>query len=105
MPRSCCAPSAPARNVAPGGGPVTTHTGSTDGMVKLAGGEFLMGNAGPHAYRDDGEGPVRRVRLDPFWIDPHAVSNADFARFVEETTLDRGGALRVVVRVRRAAAR
>jgi formylglycine-generating enzyme len=55
------------------------------GMVQLAGGEFLMGNAGPHAYRDDGEGPIRRVRLDPFWIDACAVSNADFARFVAET--------------------
>jgi formylglycine-generating enzyme required for sulfatase activity len=65
MPRSCCAPSAPARSVAPGGGPVTTHSGSTDGILKLAGGEFLMGNGRPHAYRDDGEGPVRRVRLDP----------------------------------------
>ena len=44
-----------------------------------------MGNAGPHSYPDDGEGPVRRVRLDPFWIDACAVSNADFATFVEET--------------------
>ena len=39
----------------------------------------------PTAYRDDGEGPVRRLRLDPFWIDAYAVSNADFARFVEAT--------------------
>ena len=55
-------------------------------MVALAGGEFLMGNAGAHSYPDDGEGPVRRVRLDPFWIDPCVVSNADFARFVDETS-------------------
>jgi formylglycine-generating enzyme len=55
------------------------------GMVHLAGGEFLMGNAGPHSYPDDGEGPIRRIHLDPFWIDASAVSNADFARFVEET--------------------
>jgi formylglycine-generating enzyme len=54
-------------------------------MVLLEGGEFLMGNAGPWAYPGDGEGPVRRVRLDPFRIDPHAVSNAEFAAFVEET--------------------
>jgi formylglycine-generating enzyme required for sulfatase activity len=25
------------------------------------------------------------VQLDPFWMDACAVSNADFARFVEET--------------------
>jgi sulfatase modifying factor 1 len=54
-------------------------------MVLLDGGDFLMGDAGASAYPDDGEGPVRRVRLDPFWIDPTAVSNRDFARFVEET--------------------
>jgi sulfatase modifying factor 1 len=54
-------------------------------MVLLDGGGFAMGNAGASAYPDDGEGPVRRVRLDPFWIDAHTVSNRDFARFVEET--------------------
>ena len=57
-------------------------------MVLLEGGEFLMGEAGSAAYPADGEGPVRRVRVDPFWIDPTAVSNRDFARFVEETGVD-----------------
>jgi formylglycine-generating enzyme len=85
MPHSCCAPSAPARDSAAVAAVTTTRPGSTDGMVELAGGEFLMGNAGPHAYPDDGEGPVRRVRIDPFWIDARAVSNADFAEFVQET--------------------
>jgi formylglycine-generating enzyme len=64
---------------------VRTPSGSTDGMVRLAGGDFLMGHAGPHLVPDDGEGPVRSVGLDPFWIDACAVSNADFAFFVEET--------------------
>ena len=54
-------------------------------MTLLDGGEFLMGNAGSYAYPDDGEGPVRRVRLDAFWIASCAVSNADFARFVEDS--------------------
>jgi formylglycine-generating enzyme required for sulfatase activity len=54
-------------------------------MARLDGGEFLMGNAGRYAYPGDGEGPVRRVRLAPFWIDRCAVSNAEFARFAEET--------------------
>jgi formylglycine-generating enzyme len=85
MPPPCCAPSAPARNATAVELATTTCPGSTGGMVQLEGGEFLMGNAGPHAYSDDGEGPIRRVHLDPLWIDPCAVSNADFARFVEET--------------------
>jgi formylglycine-generating enzyme required for sulfatase activity len=85
MPHSCCAPSAPARESTAVEVVTTTRPGSTDGMVQLAGGEFLMGNVGPRSYRGDGEGPTRRVQLDPFWIDARAVSNADFARFVEGT--------------------
>ena len=52
-------------------------------MVEVPGGEFLMGDAGPLAYPGDGEGPVRRVRLDSFHVDACAVSNADFERFAE----------------------
>jgi formylglycine-generating enzyme len=54
-------------------------------MVQLPGAEFLMGNVGAHSYPADGEGPVRRVRVDPFWIDARAVSNADFSEFVKKT--------------------
>ena len=54
-------------------------------MVLLEGGEFLMGNVTPSAYPGDGEGPLRRIRLDPFWIDRSALSNAEFAAFVEDT--------------------
>jgi sulfatase modifying factor 1 len=59
--------------------------GSTEGMALLPGGEFLMGTDSREGYPADGEGPVRRVRLDPFWIDTLAVSNARFADFVEAT--------------------
>jgi formylglycine-generating enzyme required for sulfatase activity len=54
-------------------------------MVRLEGGEFLMGANDSLAYPEDGEGPVRAVTIDPFWIDVHAVSNAIFAEFVEST--------------------
>jgi formylglycine-generating enzyme len=54
-------------------------------MLALEGGEFLMGSTDRFAYPDDGEGPMRRVRLDPFEIEPYSVTNADFARFVDET--------------------
>jgi len=54
-------------------------------MISVDGGEFLMGSTDRFAYPDDGEGPVRRVRLDPFDVDPGAVTNADFGRFVDET--------------------
>ena len=59
--------------------------GSDSAMVVLEGGEFLMGSEDRFAYSDDGEGPVRRVRLDPFWIDACAVTNGAFERFVSDT--------------------
>ena len=31
------------------------------------------------------EGPVRRVEVDGFWMDPHPVTNRQFAEFVDET--------------------
>lgn len=54
-------------------------------MVLLDGGEFLMGSEDRFAYPGDGEGPVRRVRVDAFWIDTCAVSNEQFAQFVTDT--------------------
>ncbi|MBI1848145.1 MAG: formylglycine-generating enzyme family protein [Candidatus Rokubacteria bacterium] len=54
-------------------------------MIPLAGGTFLMGSDDDEGYPADGEGPVRRITLAPFWIDARAVSNADFARFVAAT--------------------
>jgi len=56
-----------------------------DEMVLLPGGPFLMGTDDREGYPADGEGPVRKIRLDPFWIDRAAVSNQQFAAFVEAT--------------------
>src|SRR3954468_22221675 len=53
-------------------------------MVALAGGDFVMGAETP-GYAGDGEGPAHPVRLSPFRIDPHAVSNARFGAFVDAT--------------------
>lgn len=54
-------------------------------MVRLEGGSFEMGNGDEEAWIEDGEGPVRTVRLRPFWIDVTAVTNEAFAAFVEAT--------------------
>ena len=54
-------------------------------MIELDGGEFMMGSTDRFAYPDDGEGPVRSVRVAGFAIDACAVSNAEFAHFVEDT--------------------
>ncbi|WP_375287131.1 formylglycine-generating enzyme family protein [Sphingomonas sp.] len=50
-------------------------------MVLLPGSTFTMGS---ERFYDE-ERPCRRVRVDPFWIDVHPVTNRDFARFVAAT--------------------
>jgi sulfatase modifying factor 1 len=54
-------------------------------MARLPSGAFLMGTDDAAGYPTDGEGPVREVRVNPFWIDATAVSNARFAAFVAAT--------------------
>jgi formylglycine-generating enzyme required for sulfatase activity len=52
---------------------------SEAGMARLAGGSFLMGS--DHGRAD--ERPAHSVTLKPFWIDRRAVTNAEFAAFLE----------------------
>jgi sulfatase modifying factor 1 len=85
--KPCCAPSSGRGDAGDAAPPVTpaASQGATAGMVLLPGGEFLMGTDDGAGYPADGEGPVRRVTLAPFWIATAAVSNADFAAFTEAT--------------------
>ncbi|KAI4905748.1 hypothetical protein NFI96_003035 [Prochilodus magdalenae] len=53
-------------------------------MVMLQGGWFLMGTDDP-GIPQDGEGPQRRVWLDPFNIEEHEVTNLQFQRFSNKT--------------------
>lgn len=62
--------------------------GTTDHMVYLNGGTFLMGTNDTIGYSDDGEGPVRTVTLDPFYMDPYAVSNNDYRKFIQATAYE-----------------
>jgi formylglycine-generating enzyme len=54
-------------------------------MVRLTGGKFLMGTDYQDAFVADGEGPVREITLDAFWMDILPVTNELFGRFVNET--------------------
>ncbi|HZH61291.1 MAG TPA: SUMF1/EgtB/PvdO family nonheme iron enzyme, partial [Metabacillus sp.] len=56
-----------------------------DKMVYLPGGEFLMGTNEKEGFPADGEGPVRKIKVDPFLIDRYAVTNAEFKEFVQAT--------------------
>jgi sulfatase modifying factor 1 len=60
-------------------------SGSTENMVRLDGGRFLMGTESAEGFPQDGEGPIREVTLDPFYMDVRPVSNDDFREFVNAT--------------------
>jgi sulfatase modifying factor 1 len=51
------------------------------GMVWVPGGSFRMGS--DHRYPE--EAPAHRVAVDGFWMDPHTVTNAEFADFAAAT--------------------
>jgi sulfatase modifying factor 1 len=53
-------------------------------LVGLGGGTFRMGSDAGF-FPADGEGPVREVCVSPFEIAPHAVTNTQFAAFIETT--------------------
>ncbi len=83
---ACCAPSSGSDPISrPTPTAISQRGATTDGMVAIPGGRFLMGTDDPVRYPADGEGPVREVSLRPFLLDATAVSNAHFAGFVEAT--------------------
>lgn len=59
--------------------------GSTEGMIRLDGGRFLMGGEDADAIAADGEGPIRAVTIDPFYLDTYQVTNGRFEEFVRAT--------------------
>lgn len=58
---------------------------STDNMIKLPGGKFLMGTNDAEGFPADGDGPVREITLDPFYIDETTVTNFQFGEFIKAT--------------------
>jgi formylglycine-generating enzyme len=54
-------------------------------MVRVPAGTFAMGNVDSWAYPGDGEGPVHDVTLPAFSIAATAVSNTEFAAFIDAT--------------------
>jgi formylglycine-generating enzyme required for sulfatase activity len=54
-----------------------------EGMVWIPGGTFVMGTDDARSFPN--ERPAHRVRIDGFWMDATAVTNAQFKAFVEAT--------------------
>lgn len=91
----CCAPGAPHSHVPTSltlGAPRVSREGTAalrtsvlDSMVEVPGGQFVMGHDGPDGYASDSEGPAHVVDLRPFRIMRTAVTNEQFAGFVDAT--------------------
>ena len=54
-------------------------------QVRVPAGTFTMGDSSGDRNPGDGESPLHEVTLDAFEIDATTVTNADFARFVDDT--------------------
>jgi formylglycine-generating enzyme len=73
----------PVQTAKPDAPTVSPQAQSPDGMVWVTGGEFIMGTDDPRSFPN--ERPGHRVRVDGFWMDATAVTNAEFRAFVEAT--------------------
>lgn len=84
---TCCASARPSGGDEPPA-PARIREGSrsTARQVRIPGGTFAMGDHFDEGYPDDGETPVHGVVLESFWMDATAVTNAQFATFVKETS-------------------
>ncbi|MFF3399892.1 formylglycine-generating enzyme family protein [Streptomyces sp. NPDC002659] len=86
---SCCTPGrdgdSPRAPASASAEPQTNAADAAPRLVRLEGGWFRMGSDDALAYPEDGEGPVRRVRVSSFGLDPYCVTNALFADFVSAT--------------------
>ncbi len=56
-----------------------------DTMSYIPGGEFLMGGSDDEGFKEDGEQPIRKIKVPPFYIDKTTVTNRQFLQFVKET--------------------
>ena len=81
---SCCGPSRTGSGrSAAGGGTAGPAPGAQ--MLEVPGGRYWLGGEGPGCIAADGEGPLREVQVESFLMDVTAVTNRQFAAFVESS--------------------
>jgi sulfatase modifying factor 1 len=84
---NCCAPSRTGKSTPEEKVNDSDSAGKFDlsGMSFIPSGSFHMGSDSDAVFRNDGEGPVREVHLNSFWISKTTVSNGEFLNFVNES--------------------
>lgn len=83
-PKTCCAPSREGGGVQSGLNGAVGSVHFPQPTVRIDGAKAIVGTRSP-LIPDDGEGPMRTKRIAPFHIMQTTVTNATFARFVEQT--------------------
>lgn len=58
---------------------------STSKMLKIEGGEYMMGGNSQQARRD--EFPQHQETIETIWVDETEVTNAEFRKFVEKPVI------------------
>ncbi len=86
MTKNCCTPSrsAAATSSMQSHDDARAETDVSADSVEIPGGISLVGTSTPQ-IADDGEGPLRKVKVAPFRLGATCVTNAEFARFVKVT--------------------
>ncbi len=85
---ACCGPERDSSGAAPRMPSIAVAASPpevTRKMVAIPGGDYWLGGDAVDAFPEDGEGPVRRVRVSDFHIDARAVTSREFAAFVKAT--------------------
>lgn len=54
-------------------------------MVRIPAGLYQIGGDDPDSFPEDGEGPVRQVELEAFWVETRCVTVRQFGNFVKAT--------------------
>lgn len=80
-PKICCSP--PRNNALERAAPLAASDRRFE-AVAIPGGSGLLGTKSPQ-IPDDGEGPLRKTKVKPFWMGRSVVTRAEFADFVEDT--------------------
>lgn len=65
------------------------HTNVTIDLVPIPGGEFLMGSPTEEESREIDEGPIRKVKVAPFWMGKHEITWSQYEIWGENIDMSR----------------
>ena len=84
--KNCCSPKSERQELIEFNGSLSKNNISDFKNMKLIkSGKFLMGTSYDLGFLSDGEGPVREIEIDEFYMDKFPVTNLEFEKFCLST--------------------